>query len=59
MEEIHNDNPQVEGENKKQDCGCTDGSCQPKKKNIFSKLIFAAIWTSIALLTRKKPIHWK
>jgi hypothetical protein len=43
MEEIHNDNPQVEGENKKQDCGCTDGSCQPKKKNIFSKLIFAAI----------------
>ena len=43
MEEIHNDNPQVEGENKKQDCGCTDGSCKPKKKNIWSKLIFAAI----------------
>jgi len=43
MEEIHNDNPQVEGENKKQDCGCDDGCCQPKKKNIFSKLIFALI----------------
>lgn len=43
MEEIHNDSPQVEGENKKQDCGCTDGSCQPKKKNIFSKMIFAVI----------------
>ena len=43
MEENHKDNPPVEGENKKQDCGCDDGCCQPKKKNIFSKLLFAVI----------------
>ena len=43
METDYKDNPPVEGENQKQDCGCTDGSCQPKKKNILSKLIFALI----------------
>ena len=43
MEENQKDNPQVEGENKKQDCGCDDSCCQPQKKNIFSKLIFAVI----------------
>jgi len=43
MEENQKDNPQVEGGNKKQDCGCDDSCCQPKKKNIFSKLIFAVI----------------
>lgn len=43
MEEKHNDNLQVEGEKKKQDCGCTDGSCRPKKKNILSKIIFVVI----------------
>ena len=43
MEENHNDNVQVEGENKKQDCGCTDGSRRPKKKNIFSKILFVVI----------------
>jgi hypothetical protein len=43
MEEIHNENPTVGDKNKNQDCGCTDGSCQPKKKNIFSKVFFAVI----------------
>ena len=43
MEEIHNDNPRVERENKNQDCGCTDGSCKPKKKNVFSKILFTVI----------------
>ena len=43
MEETPKDNPQVEDENKKQDCGCDDNCCQPKKSNIFTKLIFAVI----------------
>ena len=43
MEENFKNNQPVEGENPKQDCGCTDGSCQPKKKNILSKLIFGVI----------------
>jgi hypothetical protein len=43
MDELNNDNPSVKSENKNQDCGCTDGSCQPKKKNIFSKLLFAVV----------------
>lgn len=43
MEENHKDNLQVEGENKKQDCSSDDGCCQPKKKNTFSKMIFAVI----------------
>jgi hypothetical protein len=30
-------------ETNKQDCGCADGNCKPKKKNIFSKSIFAII----------------
>ena len=25
------------------DCGCSDGSCEPKKKNVFSKVLFAVI----------------
>ena len=28
---------------KKTDCGCADGNCKPKKKNHFSKIIFALI----------------
>jgi hypothetical protein len=43
MEENYNDNQSVESENKKQDCGCDDGCCQPKKKNTWSKWIFALI----------------
>jgi hypothetical protein len=43
MEENYNDTQAPDGENKKQDCGCDDGCCQPKKKNIWSKLIFAVI----------------
>jgi hypothetical protein len=43
MEENYNDTNAPEGENKKQDCGCDDGCCQPKKKNIWSKLIFVVI----------------
>jgi hypothetical protein len=43
MEENQNNKQPIESENKKQDCGCDDDCCQPKKKNIFSKLIFALI----------------
>ncbi len=43
MEETYNDRPRVEGESKKEDCGCADGNCQPKKKNIFSKILFGVI----------------
>jgi len=43
MEENNNGNQAVEGENKNQDCGCDDGCCQPKKKNTWSKWIFALI----------------
>ena len=43
MEENQNDTPRVEEENKKEDCGCDDGCCQPKKKNIWSKILFGVI----------------
>ena len=43
MEENLQDNKPGENENKKQDCGCDDGCCRPKKKNIFSRLLFAVI----------------
>jgi hypothetical protein len=43
MEENYNETPSPEGEKKKQDCGCNDGCCQPKKKNTLSKWIFAVI----------------
>jgi len=43
MEENYTDKPQANEESKTPDCGCTDGSCKPKKKNIFSKILFAVI----------------
>jgi hypothetical protein len=43
MEQNYNDTKAPEGEQKKQDCGCDDGCCQPKKKNNLSKWIFAVI----------------
>jgi len=30
-------------ENDKNDCGCSDGNCKPKKKNIATKLISLVI----------------
>jgi hypothetical protein len=43
MEETYNNTPKADGDNNSPDCGCTDGSCKPKKKNIFSKILFAGI----------------
>jgi len=43
MDENYKNPQSVEDKNKKQDCGCNDGSCKPKKKNIRSKLIFGII----------------
>jgi hypothetical protein len=43
MEETSKDNPKVENENKKQDCGCDDNCCLPKKNTILTKLIFVVI----------------
>jgi hypothetical protein len=43
MDENYKDSPSVENNNEKQDCGCNDGNCKPKKKNIGSKLIFGII----------------
>lgn len=43
MQELNNDTPQANEDNKTPDCGCTDGSCKPKKKNSFSKILFAVI----------------
>ncbi len=58
MEKNHKDNQPVEGENQKQDCGCPDGNCQPKKKNIFSKLIFAVILlAAVAIIGVKLAGH--
>jgi hypothetical protein len=58
MKENYNNNPQVEGEDKIQDCGCTNGSCKPKKKNNFSKLIFAVIiLTALAIIGVKLVGH--
>jgi len=58
METDYNDNQPVKGENQKQDCGCADGSCQPKKKNILSKLIFALILlAAVAIIGIKLAGH--
>jgi hypothetical protein len=58
MEENHKDIQPVEGENQKQNCGCTDGNCKPKKKNIFSKLIFAVILlAAVAIIGIKLSGH--
>jgi hypothetical protein len=43
MEEPYTNSISSNKENKTPNCGCNDDSCQPKKKNIFSKLIFAVI----------------
>ena len=51
MEKFNKDNQMPESENNKQDCGCEDGCCQPKKKNNFSKVIFAVILlTALAII---------
>ena len=50
MEEIYNDTPASKEENKTPDCGCTDGSCKPKKKNIFSKILFVVILIAAAAI---------
>jgi len=34
---------EISNESKNTDCGCADGNCKPKKKNILSKVIFAVI----------------
>jgi len=58
MEEIHNNKPQVEDETKNQDCGCTDGSCKPKKKNTLSKIIFVLILlAAVAIIGVKLTGH--
>jgi hypothetical protein len=43
MEEINKENPEAGEVNKKQDCGCDGDCCKPKKRNIFSILLFAVI----------------
>jgi hypothetical protein len=43
---------------KKQDCGCDDGCCQPKKKNYVSKIIFAVILlAAVAIIGIKLTGH--
>ena len=43
MEEKNKETLKSNDEKPARDCGCSDGNCKPKKKNLFSKLIFAAI----------------
>jgi len=43
MEQPFNDSTSLNEEKKSDDCGCSDGSCRPKKKNLLSKVLFVVI----------------
>lgn len=43
MEENDKDNLKVENDHKQQDCGCNGDCGKPKKRNIFSIILFAVI----------------
>lgn len=43
MEDQYTNKPQAEGNSNSADCGCSDGSCKPKKKNVLSKILFTVI----------------
>ena len=43
MEENEKINAQPGSGENKSDCGCTDGSCQPKKSSLARNIIFAVI----------------
>ena len=44
-------------ESAKQDCGCADGNCKPKKKNYLSKIIFAVILMAALAIIGVKLIN--
>jgi hypothetical protein len=43
MEEPVTNSTSPNEEKKNADCGCSDGSCKPKRKNVLSKVLFAVI----------------
>ena len=57
MEENENNNVPNAGLENKNDCGCTDGNCQPKKSNMVTKIIFAVIVVAAVGIIAVKLFH--
>jgi hypothetical protein len=57
MEEKEIINAQTEDAGNKNDCGCEGDCCPPKKKNIFSKVLFVVILMAALGIIAVKLFH--
>ncbi|MEI7726115.1 MAG: hypothetical protein WCK09_13490 [Bacteroidota bacterium] len=57
MEETQESKPSGNIKDNRQDCGCEDGCCPPKKSNMMSKIIFAVILIAALGVVGVKLFH--